>query len=217
MVDLTGLLPTPVPDQGPRPVCLPISVTGAHDAVCASNGEAPRAAEALWRTCVNNGASYPEGTFLSAVLDAVAHDGQPASADWPFDIGLGIGTQEPPPACGFAPWRTEQFRELTLAHDGVEDALEDSLEAGLCVVLVIEITDEFCFPDAAGIVGVPDLTADVGDYHAVLVVGAVTSAARGRHLLVRNSWGPGWARGGYCWLSMKYLENFAVQAAIADL
>jgi hypothetical protein len=102
-----------------------------------------------------------------------------------------------------------------LAHDGVEDALEDELEAGRCVVLVLEIADEFEFPDQAGFVSLPDLTSDVGDYHAVLAAGAATSATRGRHLLIRNTWGPEWGVGGYCWLPITYLESFAVQAAVA--
>ena len=209
--DLRGNLPRPA-DQGPRPLCLAFAVTGAHDASCLGDGESARAVEALWNHCVRNGRAEAAGTTLAAVLDAVAMDGQPCAVDWPFNPVLGVGTESPPEGCGERPWRTARFRELPLAHDGVERGIEQELAQDRCVVLVLEIGDEFTLPNADGFVAVPDLSSDMGDYHAVLAVGAV-SAASGRHLIVRNSWGSGWGVEGHCLLPMEYLAAFAVQAA----
>lgn len=213
-IDLRHLLPTLVPEQGPRPVCLPISVTGAHDALCSGSGQDPRAAEALWWSCVNNGTAQPEGTTLAAVTDVLGRTGQPSDADWPFNAGLGVGTEKPPFGCAPPPWRIANSRQLVLARDGVEDLLEDQLALGLPIVVVLEITDEFEIPDPNGYVVTPQLNSPVGDYHAALVVGAHTDTLRGRLLLVRNSWGVGWGLGGYCWLPIDYLVSFAVQAAV---
>lgn len=210
-VDLRSRLPA-VYDQGPRPVCVPISVTGAHDNVCFDLSEDPRAAEALWHACHASGEAEPAGTTLNAVTDKAANVGQPSAADWPFNVSLGFGTEQPPSACK-APWRTQTFREIKLAHDGREDGIENELAAARCVVLIVEVTDEFAVPDQTGIVSVPDLRAAVGDYHAVLVVGAMAAPSGERCLLVRNSWGPRWGLGGYCLLPIAYLEHFGLQAA----
>lgn len=193
-------------------MCLPFAVTGAHDAQCLVDGESARAVEALWHHAVNEDRVQSAGTTMTAILDAVATAGQPSTEDWPFVPTLGIGTQDPPQSCGPPPWRTARFRQVQLAHDGTEALIEQELVDGRCVVLVLEIGDEFTFPDGDGFVAVPDLRAEMGDYHAVLVVGAVNTD-RGRHLIVRNSWGTGWAVGGHCLLPLAYLEAFAVQAA----
>lgn len=211
-VDLRASLPHDAPDQGPRPMCLPFAVTGAHNAQCLEGGETARAVEALWYHALNHGRAHATGTTLAAILDAAATAGQPAAEDWPFDPTLGVGTQDPPMSCGPPPWRAAPFREVPLAHDGREVDIEHELSEGRAVVLVLEIGDEFTFPDLEGFVAVPDLRAEMGDYHAVLAVGAVNTHL-GRHLIVRNSWGTGWAVDGHCLLPLAYLEAFAVQAA----
>jgi hypothetical protein len=64
---------------------------------------------------------------------------------------------------------------------------------------------------------VPAITSPLGDYHAVVAVGAATSTdGTTRRLLVRNSWGPGWGVGGFGWMPLEYLTAFAVEAAVLD-
>lgn len=214
--DARAYLPAGVPDQGPRPLCLPFAFTGAHDALVAATGApvATHAPEALWWRCTSLGLTRPDGTLLSAVGDALADVGQPRLSDWPFDPALGSGTQDPPTSCGPAPWETANWRHVDLARDGIEDELEDWLAAGYPVVLVLELTRSFLSPDVEGFVSTPPVHVEPGDYHAVLAVGAATHPARGRHLLIRNSWGAAWAVGGYCWLGPAYLAAFGPQAAV---
>ena len=106
---------------------------------------------------------------------------------------------------------------VSLAHDGVEDAIEVELASSRPVALVLEVTTELESPDGDGEIGIPSVTAAIGDYHAMLVVGAATEPhPLRRRLLVRNTWGPLWGLGGYAWLPMEYLRNFAVDASAID-
>jgi hypothetical protein len=215
-VDLRDLLPDEVPRQGMRPLCLPFALTGGHEAARCDEDEPPTslAPEPLWWWCVQNGHAHPGGTLLEHASAALVDSGQVELDMWPYNPQLGYGTEPPPEPCGSPPWQRAQWREVELAHDGVEDELEDVLFAGYPVLLVVELTEAFDEPDPDGSVHTPSLRAAPGDYHAVLVVGAATDPDHGRRLLVRNSWGEGWGAGGYCWLPLTYLIAFAPQAAI---
>jgi hypothetical protein len=216
-VDLRTLLSIGVPSQGPRPLCVPFALTAGNEALrsSGSSGSAEQhAPEALWWGCTTKGQTSPEGVLLKDVGAALTDVGQPTLEVWPYDPGLGSGTEDPPASAGLAPWHTAKLKAILLSHDGIEDAVEDHLSRGLPVVVILEVTLEFLSPDAEGHVAVPGLTTPAGDYHAVLAVGAATDPVRGRRLLVRNSWGPWWGLGGYAWLPVAYLESFAVQAAV---
>jgi C1A family cysteine protease len=114
-------------------------------------------------------------------------------------------------------WYVADMAEVPLAHDGVEDEVEGALAVGFPVALIVELTEEFEDPDEHGEIAVPAITSPLGDYHAVVAVGAETTAdGTTRRLLVRNSWGSGWGAGGYGWLPLEYLTAFAVEAAVLD-
>lgn len=215
-VDLRPLLNPAVTAQGPRPVCVPFAVSACHEAARAASPPRPMAPEAIWWYCSIRGQTTAQGMQLDDTGPALAAAGQPLLTAWPYDPGLGTGTQPPPATAGQPPWHTAQLRELRLAHDGAEDEVEEALAAGSPVVLVVEITDEFDNPDTSGHISVPSLRAPTGDFHAVVAVGAATHPSRGRLLLTRNSWGPYWGAGGYGWLPVAYLIAFATQAAIVQ-
>lgn len=196
-------------------MCVPFAVGANHEARRAFEGADVEALspESLWRRCTQLAQTGPDGVLLVDVAAALSAVGQPPLALWPYNSGLGPGTEEPPLAVGPEPWLTATFTQVLLAHDSVEAGLEAKLDAGAAVVLVVELTDEFEQPEPDGRIRVPSLRAPAGGYHAVLVVGAADLAGD-RHLLVRNSWGDGWGLGGYAWLPVAYLESFAVQAGL---
>ena len=202
--------------QGPRPLCVPLALSVGHEAARAHPGHPtqPLAPEAVWRYCTARGQTGPAGMVVEDGADALSDEGQPLLVSWPYNTALGVATEEPPTAAGAPPWHLGTVDRLHLAHDGVEDELEDYLAAGVPVVLLVEVTDEFNDPDPDGYVTLPTIRAPNADYHAVVCVGAVTDPTRGRHLLIRNSWGEYWGAGGYCWLPVAYLVAFVPYAGV---
>lgn len=217
-VDLRRLIGGHLMDQGARPVCVPFALSHAHDALLTATGGAKTdtavAPEAIWWHCTDQGLTSPRGMLLEHAALALDDCGQPALAGWPFNPRLGVATEDPPAAVGVPPWQRAQVDDVGLAHDGIEDDIEDALSVGHPVVLVVEVTAEFENASLDGSIDVPDIRSPQGDYHAVLVVGAATHPFAGRRLLIRNSWGTYWGAGGYGWLPLDYLVANAVQAAV---
>lgn len=200
----------PAIDQGPRPLCIPIVVTAAHEA-CRTQPPEPLAPDALWSSCVASDTASREGTTLEAVAYAIQTDGQPRLADWPFDTAIIHETDRIPSAAQRAIWHQANLSSVPVANDGIEEGIENHLAIGLAVALIVEVTTEFEQATANGTIEVPPLTAPQGSYHAVLVIGARTHEGV-RTLLIRNSWGPGWGAGGYGWLPLDYLIAFGARA-----
>ena len=182
-----------------------------------SPGAEMLAVEPLWQYCLRNGQASHRGTTLHAGRTAVSTKGQTAETYWPYDDALGAGTETEPASATQAAWYKADVFEVALAHDGIELLLEEALAAGLPFVLVVELTAQFERPATQGEISTPPLDAPLGDYHAVLAVGAATNTAgTSRRLLIRNTWGPGWGAGGYGWLPLDYLIAFAEQVAVID-
>jgi len=219
-VDLRHYLTSVVRQQGPRPLCVPFSLAAAHEAVrrsVAIAGARELAVEPIWQHCLNAGHAGHNGTTLDAGGEALRDKGQTCETDWPYNSTLGAGTESEPQSATDGEWYSATTIDVPLAHDGVEDLLEDVLEVGCPIVLVVEITSQFELPESGGEIATPPLNAPVGDYHAVLILGTGTNAdSTARRLLARNSWGQGWGAGGYGWLPLDYLIAFAVQAAAID-
>lgn len=218
-VDLRHLMP-PVRFQGERPLCVPFAVTTTNEAARSLLGAGTStevlAVEPVWQHCVNSGNGDARGTTIRAAADGLQQRGQPLEEHWPYNLLLGEGTESDPPGIDTVDWHAADMIALPLARDGVEDVVEQAIALGLPVVLMVELTDEFDDPDD-GEIAVPPITSPLGDYHAVVAVGAATSQdGLTRRLLVRNSWGPSWGLGGYGWMPVGYLTAFVVDAAILD-
>lgn len=211
-VDLRSLIGADVLDQGTRPTCVAFASSASHEALQGGMSPEHFAPEAIWWQAARSGYASAAGMVLDHADAGLSGYGQPELIAWPYNCLLGAGTEEPPKGLE-PPWRRARLRPVPLRHDGVEDPIEDELALNRPIVLVIEVTDAFHLPDDTGIVQVPDLRANPGGYHAVTCVGAANHPARGRLLLIKNSWGTAWGRGGYCWLPVDYLTAFAVQAA----
>lgn len=215
-VDLRSRISSPLMTQGPRPLCVPFSLSLAHDALDGSDPtvDTAMAPEAIWWHCAQRGQAHPTGMALGHAGEALRDSGQPPLSQWPWNPNLGYGTEDPPTEIGAPPWQQARTFVFEPAHDGVEDQIEDTLAAGYPLVLVVEVTHEFQNPASDGSIDVPDVRGPAGDYHAVLIVGAATDPVEGRRLLLRNSWSEAWGAAGYGWLPLDYLVANAVQAAV---
>jgi hypothetical protein len=203
-----------VHNQGPdRPLCVVFAMSLAHEAERTRAGAAPSslAPEALWSHAHARGLTTRRGTSVSAIALALADEGQPLLVDWPFNPALGWGTEGAPATAGAPPWMCGDVDEFYLSLDGVEPELEAALAAGRVVLVVIEVTDDFYYAPPSGRIAA-DLGAVSRGRHAVSVVGAATVSGE-RLFLVQNSWGTGWAAGGYGWLGHDYLSAFGGEAA----
>ncbi|MEW1974456.1 C1 family peptidase [Microbacterium profundi] len=210
-VDLRDLVGADILDQGMRPTCVTFAASAAHEAMRTLQGEDAEhlSPEALWAYCSTNGTASVDGMLLADAGPALENDGQPLLRDWPY----ADTARAAPSSAGAPPWHRAALVPLELSRDGVEAEIEDQLQTGVPVILILETTDEFLLTDADGFIAVPDIRAGHGGYHAVTCVGAATHPTAGRHLLVKNSWGEEWGAGGYGWLPLDYLRGFGAQAA----
>jgi hypothetical protein len=209
-VDLTSTIVSDVMDQGPRPTCVACAIAVAHEA---ERSEFEAAVEPIWWRLREWHLADEKGTTLQSVGRALSDTGHCTADLWPYNSGLGFDTEPPPTEAGAPPWTCADLVSIVIAHDGVEDPIEDELAAGHPVALVLEVSFGFESPELDGYIPAPLVTAPVAGYHAVLIVGAWTDATHGRVFLVRNSWGEYWGAGGYGLLDVDYLVNFGARAA----
>ena len=209
-VDLTPQISSEVMSQGPRPTCVACVIAAAHEAE-RSGFEA--AVEPIWWRLRGWHLANENGTTLRSAGQALSDTGHCEAHLWPYNNTLGFDTEPPPAAAGTPPWTCATLVSIVIAHDGVEDTIEDEVAAGHPVALVVEVSSGFQYPEADGFIPVPPITAPTAGYHAVLIVGAWTDPTHGRVFLVRNSWGEYWAAGGYGLLPVGYLIGFGGQAA----
>lgn len=131
-VDLRARISSPLMNQGPRPLCVPFSLSLAHDALDGSDAavDTAMAPEAVWWHCAQRGQTHPTGMALDHAGEALRDSGQPPLSQWPWNPNLGYKTENPPPVVGAPPWQQARTFVFEPAHDGVEDQIEDTLAAG---------------------------------------------------------------------------------------
>ena len=198
-IDLRHLLP-PVGNQGTRNTCMAFAASGAHASVCGQPAPSLSVEFAHYHACHRAPAFKPqEGTSASDMFDALAHAGQPHEAEWPYmpTLPVDLSTYHPP-----------QLLTPTFKHTGsffarFED-IYDHLANGKCVVLGVQLSVAFHMLTGSAVLAFdPDLNP--AGHHAVVAVGARQD---GLHdvLLLRNSWGDGWADAGHGHVSEAYLR-----------
>ena len=206
----------PITDQGQRPTCLAMAMTGAHEhAVESSANSRYLCAEYLhWAS-----GNYPGGRGTpDAASRALRADGQPPAEQWPYaestdDADVGYA----PPAHVVGPFA----RRNTVSQPVGFDDLVAALRAERWPVLGLRVTDAFAAP-GSGIV-LPDGAGRAG--HAVLLVGAArlngdTLAPHltdgDRLLCVRNSWGSGWGQDGHKLITETAIAQTLITALVLE-
>lgn len=186
-------------DQGPRPTCLAFAASDLHAAV--RPGWDPLSCETAFFHAQRRAGRPPTvGATLPSMLEALALDGQPAEAAWPYlsDSPPDSGAWTPPAfpdgtfkrvGCGLAP----QWSELT-----------DLIGRGRPVLLMMMLSSSFFRPVQGVVDAANDEAPDPTLRHAVLAVahGAVNGKPA---VLVRNSWGEAWGEAGHAWLAADFV------------
>lgn len=196
----------PIRQQGRRHSCLAFASTAAHEHGVASTEYL--CVEYLYYHSVKRmpGQNAVRGTSMAAAAEALANEGQPVEAAWPYNA---VDTNPWTPPIFTGPVLKANLSVGSMNFSGIVAALD----AGKPVVLGLIVTDAFYRPDTKGHVSYlahdPDRSG-----HAVLAVGHIASPQKDAALLVRNSWGSGWGVGGYGWLPQAYVERQLRETAL---
>lgn len=198
----------PVRNQHLRNTCMAFAGSDAHAA--ARQDLSPLSCEyAHYHAIRRKGSTDPEsGVSLPVMAATLDHDGQPLESGWPYlkalpaDLALWI----PPAALGAI------HRRGSTAIAGTVAEILARLDADRPVVVTMRISASFWAPDADAVIGGNAAEPTVG-IHALIAVGHGMRSGT-RLVLVRNSWGPGWAAQGYGWLTEDYLTPRLCDAAI---
>ena len=193
--------------QGQRQSCLSFAASAAHEQFAGTG--APFSVEHLFYHAVQRmpGADPAAGTNFSATQTALAVDGQPCEAAWPYQL------QQPDPCKWTPPVHAFPINRCGLQPVSADMAtIVKHLDAGRPTVLGLIITDAFYRTGTDG--RLPSSPSDPERAgHAVLAVGYGEISGL-CSILIRNSWGIQWGMAGHAWLGQSYLEHQLVEAAI---
>lgn len=199
----------PARDQGERPTCLSFAVSDAHAAL--RGAWEPLSCEFLFYHAQCRGNRPPTvGSTLPDTLSALRNEGQPYEESWPYLETLPHDTAAWCPPAGIQ----EIFRRRGQEGDPAVGAIVDEIENERPPIVLMYLSQSFFFAGPDGIVDPPRTEApERSQRHAVVAVahGEVNGQ---RAILIRNSWGDGWAANGHAWLTESFLEPRVFRVAV---
>lgn len=199
----------PARNQGQRPTCLAFAGSDAHAAL--RDGWEPLSAEfAFYHAQRRAGLPPSGGARLTAMLDALKHDGQPAEAGWPYLSALPavIATWAPPSSI------ETLFRRASQTGPSKLDDVLAWIDHDRPVIILTKLSRSFYTPSPQGVVDpTPGEQPEPQRRHALVACGYGKVGSQ-RALLVRNSWGARWGVDGYAWLTEAFLLPRIYGAAV---
>ena len=151
---------------------------------------------ALERDC----ATPHDGVSLRAMLDTVREDGQPLEGVWPYISSMFTDTAT------YAPPLTSKpiYRRDNTSVKATTDHIIAYLNQDRPILFTMSISRTFFFVPPTGVVAANE-PVEPHRVHALVAVGHGHFASE-RFVLIRNSWGQGWALNGHAWLSFAYIQ-----------
>ena len=189
-----------VRSQGQRPTCLAFAASGCHgNSIGKGSGEL--SVEYAFYHAVERTAAKDRSTGVNfeTMSTALAADGQPEEAGWPYIPDLSPDDDWSPPA---NPGTVYNGKLDMISCD--LGSVRNELEEGHPVLLIVDISKSFYRVASESIINARVAERREGT-HAVIAVGFGYLDTEVCYL-IRNSWGATWASNGYAWLHEDYLE-----------
>lgn len=197
---------TPVRNQGERPTCAGFAVSAAHE-WAAADDEIRSSEHAIWAGHQINSVPGREETTIAWSLDGLRLHRHASEAAWPY--GAPPWTAGPPPAA-LDHANTRELPPSRRLTPPWFDAVRDALRAGDPVILTIGVIQPIWQAPGEMIDAEPGRKTQ--GTHAVLAVAITEPDEQPDRVLIKNSWGPRWADGGYGPLSRRYLDHYTITA-----
>jgi C1A family cysteine protease len=204
-VDLRSLCP-PVVDQGQLGSCTANAIAAAHEFAQMKQGEKAFAPSRLFiyynERSMEGTVSVDSGAAIRDGFRSIAKMGVCRETCWPYLIAK--FARKPKKACFLSAARHKAVQYLAVTP--VLDRLKGCIADGFPFVFGFTVYESFESDAVArsGMVPMPAKSEQVLGGHAVVCVGYDD---RTQLFTVRNSWGTGWADGGYCYMPYPYLTD----------
>jgi hypothetical protein len=194
---------TLVRNQGDRPTCVAFAVSAAHEWM-AADSTVRSAEDALWAAHQIRTIPGREETTVNWALSGLEAHRHATEDAWPYGAPKWPSAR-PAPALEAANRRAlPTWRQLP---DAAYSTITTQLESGTAVILTLGVVMAAWRLPGGMIDAEPGKKTPSN--HAVLIVGNLEAPDR---LIVKNSWGPRWGDGGYGFVTVRYLEHYALRA-----
>lgn len=188
---------TPVSNQGQLPSCTSNATCDGFEYVLGDRIDLSRLF-VYWNSRTNK--TQATGTTIRSALDSIRVHGVPPENVWPYDPKK-VNTKPDENAWIIA----EQRKRTTYYRVQTCQEIVAAIDAGWPVIFGILLDKVFVstWPKPDHVFNGEELT---NSSHAMLIVG-YRKTESGYHFRVRNSWGPFWCDGGYCWFTESYISR----------
>lgn len=206
-VDLRSLM-TPIEDQGQTLSCVASAVASAYEFWLKKATKQDHRISRLfvyynarWR---DGSQDEDDGSVIQHAMDGLASFGACSDRLWPFDEARVLQRPGTDAYRDAAPFRVQDMQQVPLKLETWKQALAE----GKPIVFGIALFDSFdACSENGGVVPMPtpgDVARATHSGHSMCAVGYSDAE---KVFIVRNSWGPDWGDGGYCYMPYSYLLN----------